>query len=130
MQPALTEEIKIKHFNAHLRELALKKFKKIQRTPTTTPEDILVVFRRKYVDPESSASAKHRFHRLDFDPERQKLLDFLEELQESTEKAFGDIASQMIESLLYAKMPPHLKLSINQAYLENGTYEQSLTSRT
>ena len=30
----------------------------------------------------------------------------------------------MIESLLYAKMPPHLKRSINQAYLENGTYEQ------
>ena len=30
----------------------------------------------------------------------------------------------MIESLLYAKMPPHLKKSINQAYLENGTYEQ------
>ena len=124
MQPALTEEMKINHFHAHLRGLALKTFKNIQRTPTTTLEDILVVFRRKYVKPESSASAKHRFHRLVFDPERQKLPDFLEELQESAEKAFGDIASQMIESLLYAKMPPHLKRSINQAYLENGTYEQ------
>ena len=30
----------------------------------------------------------------------------------------------MIENLLYAKMPPHLKKSINQAYLENGTYDQ------
>ena len=30
----------------------------------------------------------------------------------------------MIESLLNAKMPPHLKRSINQAHLENGTYEQ------
>ena len=30
----------------------------------------------------------------------------------------------MIEPLLYAKMPPHLKKSINQAYLENGTYDQ------
>ena len=124
MQPALTEEMKINHFHAHLRGLALKTFKNIQRTPTTTLEDILVVFRRKYVKPESSASAKHRFHRLVFDPERQKLPDFLEELQESAKKAFGDIASQMIESLLYAKMPPHLKRSINQAYLENGTYEQ------
>ena len=59
-----------------------------------------------------------------FDPERQKLPDFLEELQESAEKAFSDIAQQMIESLLYAKMPSHLKRSIIQAYLENGTYEQ------
>ena len=124
MQPALTEEMKINHFHAHLRGLALKTFKNIQRTPTTTLEDILVVFRRKYVKPESSASAKHRLHRLIFDPGRQKLPDFLQELQESAEKAFGDTASQMIESLLYAKMPPHLKRSINQAYLENGTYEQ------
>ena len=30
----------------------------------------------------------------------------------------------MIESLIYAKMTPHLNKSINQAYLENGTYEQ------
>ena len=86
MQPAIIEEMKIKHFHAHLRGLALKTFKNIQRTPTTTLEDTLVVFRRKYVKPESSASAKHRFHRLTFDPERQKLPDFLEELQESAEK--------------------------------------------
>ena len=124
MQPSLTEEMKINLFHAYLRGLALKTFKNIQRTPTTTLEDILAVFRRKYVKPESSASAKHRFHRLTFDPERQKLPDFLEELQESAEKTFGDIASQIIESLLYAKLPPHLKRSINQAYLENGTYEQ------
>ena len=124
MQPNLTEEMKINHFHAHLRGLALKTFKNIQRTPATTLEDILVVFRRKYVKPESSASAKHRFNRLTFDPENQKLPDFLEELQESAEKAFGENAPQMIENLLYAKMPPHLKKSINQAYLENGTYDQ------
>ena len=124
MQPNLTEEMKINHFHAHLRGLALKTFKNIQRTPTTTLEDVLKVFRRKYVKPESSASAKHRFNRLSFDPENQKLPDFLEELQESAEKAFGDNAHQMIENLLYAKMPPHLKKSINQAYLENGTYDQ------
>ena len=124
MQPNLTEEMKINHFHAHLRGLALKTFKNIQRTPNTTLEDILNVFRRKYVKPESSASAKHRFHRLSFQPENQKLPDFLEELQVSAEKAFGENAHQMIENLLYAKMPPHFKKSINQAYLENGTYDQ------
>ena len=124
MQPNLTEDMTINHFHAHLRGLALKTFKNIQRTPTTTLEDILKIFRRKYVKPESSASAKHRFNRLFFDPENQKLPDFLEELQESAEKAFGENAHHMIENLLYAKMPPHLKKSINQAYLENGTYDQ------
>ena len=126
MQPHLTEDMKINHFHAHLRGLALKTFKNIQRTSTTTLEDMLVVFRRKYVKPESSASAKHRFNRLMFQPENQKLPDFLEDLQESAEKAFGEAAPQLIESLIYAKKPPLLllKKSINQAYLENGTYEQ------
>ena len=124
MQPNLTEDMKINHFHAHLRGLALKTFKNIQRTPNTTLEDILKVFRQKYVKPESSASAKYRFHRLSFDPENQKLQDFLEELQESAEKAFGDNAHQIIKNLLYAKIPPHLEKSINQAYLKNGTYDQ------
>ena len=30
----------------------------------------------------------------------------------------------MIDSLLYANLPPHLKRSLNLAYLENGTYDQ------
>ena len=30
----------------------------------------------------------------------------------------------MIDILLYAKLPPHLKRSLNLAYLENGTYDQ------
>ena len=124
MQPNLSEDMKINHFHAHLRGLALKTFKNIQRTPTTTLEDVLEVFRRKYVKPESSASAKYIFNRLFFDSENQKLPDFLEELEESAEKAFGVNAHQMIENLLYAKMPPHLKKSINQAYLENDTYTQ------
>ena len=59
-----------------------------------------------------------------WDPETQKLPDFLEELLESAEKVFGDNADQMIENLLYVKMLPHFKKSINQAYLENGTYDQ------
>ena len=123
MQPHLTEEMKMNHFHAHLRGLALKTFKNIQGTSSTTLEDILVFFRRKYVKPEPSASAKHRFNRLMFQPENQKLPDFLEDLQENAEKTFGEAASRMIESLIYAKLPPHLKKSINRAYLENGTYE-------
>ena len=45
-QPNLTEELKINHFHAHLRRLALKPFKNIQRT-TTTIGDFFVVFRAR-----------------------------------------------------------------------------------
>ena len=48
----------------------------------------------------------------------------MEELNECAERAFGDNAQHKIDSLLYAKLPPHLKRSLNLAYLENGTYDQ------
>ena len=82
------------------------------------------MFRRKYVKPESQATAKHKWHKLTFDPNTKSLSDFLEELNECAERAFGDNAQRMIDSLLYAKLPPHLKRSLNLAYLENGTYDQ------
>ena len=48
----------------------------------------------------------------------------MEELNECAERSFGDKAHHMVDSLLYAKLPPHLKRSLNLAYLENGTYDQ------
>ena len=56
-----------------------------------------------------------------FNPANQKLIDFLDELQKLAKDAFGVATQAIIEQFIYAKMPPHLKKSINQ---ENGTYEQ------
>ena len=124
MQPEMTEAMKINHFHAHLRKEALQTFRNINALNKKTLDDVLIVFRRKYVKPESQATAKHKWHKLTFDPNTKSLPDFLEELNECAERAFGDNAQQMIDSLLYAKLPPHLKRSLNLAYLENGTYDQ------
>ena len=124
MQPEMTEAMKINHFHADLRKEALQTFRNISALNKKTLDDVLIVFRRKYVNPESQATAKHKWHKLTFDPNRKSLPDFLEELNECAEKAFGDNAQHMIDSLLYAKLPPHLKRSLNLAYLENGTYDQ------
>ena len=70
------------------------------------------------------ATAKHKFQQLVFNPVNQKLTDFLDELQKLAKDAFGVAAQAIIDQFIYAKMPPHLKKSKNQAYLENGTYEQ------
>ena len=77
--------------------------------------------------PESQATAKHRWHKLVFDPKTMKLPDFLQELNQGAEKAFGEHAQAMIDSLLYAKLPPKLKRSVNMARLENATYEEIVT---
>ena len=73
------------------------------------------------------ATAKHKFQKLVFNPANQKLVDFLDELQKLAKDAFGIAAHAIIEQFMYVKMPPHLKISINQAHLENGTYEQIVT---
>ena len=124
MQPEMTETMKINHFHAHLRKEALQTFRNISAVNKKTLDDVLIVFRRKYVKPESQATAKHKWLKLTFDPNTKSLPDFLEELNECAEKAFGDNAQHMIDSLLYAKLPPHLKRSLNLAHLENGTYDQ------
>ena len=127
MQPDMTEAIKRNHFHSLLRKNALQTFRNINTANRHTLEDILAVFRRKYVKAESKATAKHKWHRLVFDPNTMKLPDFLEELNQGAEKAFGENAQAMIDSLLYAKMPPKLKRSVSMARLENATYEEIVT---
>ena len=85
--------------------------------------EILTVFRRKNVKPQAMATAKYNFQRLVFNPANEKLIDFLDELQKLAKDAFGVAAQVIIEQLIYAKLTLHLKKLINQAHLENGTYE-------
>ena len=124
MQPDMTEQMKTNPFHSLLRKNALQTFRNISSANRQTLEDVLVIFRRKYVKPESQATAKHKGHRLVFDPNTMKLPDFLEELNQGAEKAFGDHAQKMIDSLLYAKLPPKLKRSVNKARLENAPYDE------
>ena len=124
MQPEMTKQMKINQFHSLLRKNALQTFRNISSSNRQTLEDVLVIFRRKYVKPESQATAKHKWHRLVFDPNTMKLPDFLEELNQGAEKAFGVHAQKMIDSLLYAKLPPKLKRSVNMARLENGSYDE------
>ena len=123
MQPDMTETIKINPFHSLLRKNALQTFRNITSANRQTLEDILAIFRRKYVKPESQATAKHKRHKLVFGPITMKLPDFLEKSNQGAEKAFGEHAQAMFDSLFYAKLPPKLKRSVNMARLENATYE-------
>ena len=123
----LTEDDRIKYFHSLMRGEALQTFKNINGPTRENLEEILAVLRRKYVKPQSMATAEHKFQKLVFNPANQKLVDFLDELQKLAKNAFGIAAHAIIEQFIYAKMPPHLKKSMNQAHLENGTYEQIVT---
>ena len=73
------------------------------------------------------ATANHKFQQLVFYPANQKLNEFLDGLQKLAKDAFGFATQAIIRQFIYAKMPPHLKKSINQAHLKNGIYEQIVT---
>ena len=121
----LPEDDRINYFHSLMRGDALQTFKNIDGPTRENLEEILAVFRRKYVKPQSMATAKHKFQKLVFNPANQKLVDFLDELQKLAKDAIGTAAHGI--QFIYAKMPPHLKKSLNQAHLENGTYEQIVT---
>ena len=88
MQLEMTEAMKINQFHSLLRKNALQTFRNINSANKQTLEDSLFIFRRKYVKPESQATAKHEWHRLVFDPNTMKLPDFLEELNQGAEKVW------------------------------------------
>ena len=104
--PDMTQTMKINHFHTLLQKNALQTFRNINTANRQTLEDILAVFRRYYVKTESQATANHKWHRLGFDPNTMKLPDFLEKFNQGAENAFGENAHAMIDSLLYAKLPP------------------------
>ena len=123
----LTQDDRINYFHSLMRGDALQIFKNNNGPTREKLGEILAVFRRKYVKPQSMARAKHKFQKLVFNPANQKLVGFLDELQKLGKDAFGIAAHAIIEQFIYAKKPPHLKKSINQAHLESGTYEQIVT---
>ena len=69
-------------------------------------------------------TGKHKFQRLVFNPANKNFIHFLDELQKLAKGAV-DVATQaIIEQLIYAKTPAHLKKSINQAHLEHHKFEE------
>ena len=123
----LTEGDRNNYFQSLMRGDALQTFKNINGHTRENLKEILAVFRRKCVKPQSMATANHKFQKLVLNPANQRLVNFLDELHRLAKDAFGIAAHAIIEQFIYAKMPPHLKRSINQAHLENGTYEQIVT---
>ena len=105
----------------------LQTFKNISSPSRESVAESPTVFRRKNVEPQSMATAKHKFQHLVFNPANQNLIEFLDELQKLAKNAFEVAAQPITDQFIYAKKPPHLKKSINQAHFENGTYEQIVT---
>ena len=67
----LTEDDRINCFHSLMRGDALQTFKNINGPTRENLQEILAVFRRKYIKPQSMATAKHNFQKLVFNPANQ-----------------------------------------------------------
>ena len=122
----MTEAMKINHFYAHSRKEAPQAFRNMSASNRKVLDDVLLLFGRKYFKPESQATPKHKRQKLMFGPNTRSLSDSFEKLNECAERAFGDNALHMIDTLPYTNLPLHLKRSLNLAYLETGSYDQTV----
>ena len=75
-----TEVDKINYFHSHMHSDALQTFKNVSSRNRETLKEILTVFRRIYVKPQSMAMAKYKIQHPVFNPANQKLIEFLDEL--------------------------------------------------
>ena len=126
MQPEMSKAMKNYHFHSHLRKKADQTFRIKKASNKPTLEDELNNFRPKYVRQQSQATTKQNWHKLTFNPNSKTLTEIHEEPNECFERRFGPLAQQTMDSLLYAKLSPHPKQSINLAYLEKGRLDQKL----
>ena len=86
---------------------ALQTFENISSPSRESLAEILTVFRRKYVKPQSMVTAKYTFQRLVFNPTNRKLIDFLDELQKPAKDAFGVAGQAITKQFEYKKgLPP------------------------
>ena len=123
----LTDDDRINYFYFLMRGYALQTIKNINGLTRENLGEILAVCRRRYLKPQSMATAKDRFQKFVFNPATQKLKELLDELQKLAKDAYGIAAHAIIEQFLYAQTPPYLKKLMNQAHLENGTYQLNFT---
>ena len=99
----LTGDDRINYFHSLMRGDELQSFKYINGPTRENLGYYLAVFRRKYVKPQSMATAKHKFEKLVFNPANHKLVYFLDELQKVGKGAFEIAAHAIIEQFINAK---------------------------
>ena len=121
--PNISEEEQIHYFHSILRGDALQTYRNMTDANRASLEDIIATFRRRYVRPQSVATARCKWEQLHFDPTRQTFQDFLEQYQTLAQEAYGEDVPKFIETSFYAKRPAHLKRVLNQARLETESYD-------
>ena len=103
-QPELTEAMKNDQFHSHFRKDALQTFRNNNACNKRTLEEVLILFRQKYVRPQSQATAKHKWHKLTFEHNTKSLSNLLEKLIEMCRTSFWTSCTAKDRQFLICKI--------------------------
>ena len=101
VEPELSKVMKNSPFLSYDHKKALQTFRNINASSKGAHEGLVIIFRRKYVGPQSQVAEKHKWHRLTFDPKTKAFSHFLDELNKCAERVFIPLAQQLIDCLYY-----------------------------
>ena len=118
----LTGGDKVNYFHSLMRGDALQTFKNIRSPRRENVGEFLTAFLREFLKPQSMAVAKLKIYWVVFN--EPEVNWFSGRTSEASKDAFGVAVQRTMEQFRFAKRHPQLKISINQAHLENGTSEQ------
>ena len=105
----------INYFCSLMQRDALQTFPIIPSRQKKKINKILTMYRRKFVTTKSMASVRNKWQTLMFDPTKQKVHEFFNDIQLIAKDALGAEPSKVVDHFIYAKMPPHFKRTINLA---------------
>ena len=94
---------------------ALQMFPNIPSRQKKKINEVLTIYRRKLVRAKSMASARNKWQTLMFDPTKQKVHEFFNDIQLIAKDDLGAESSKVVDQFIYAKMPRHLERTINLA---------------
>ena len=109
IQNQATEVDRIEYFQSVKKGDALETFENICSPIRETLGETFAFSPKKYVKPQSIASAEQKLQKIAFSPSDRGLVDFLQELHRLAKNAFGIAAFDINEQFIYAKMQPKQK---------------------
>ena len=123
-QHRVTEEQKLRFFQSLLREDAIEFYQSIRITTETTLNDVIAAFRREYAKEDQQEVARFKFNKLVYDPKTEQFPDFLKTLKKTGKQAFGDRAQELVEAMLFGKLPIQIQSQLTLAGKQNASIDE------
>ena len=123
-QHRVTEEQKLRFFQSLLREDAIEFYQSIRITTETTLTDVLHAFRREFAKEDQQEVARFKFNKLTYDPKNEQFPDFLKNLKKIGKQAFGDRSQELVEAMLFGKLPIQIQSQLTLAGKQNSSLDE------